>query len=129
MADEELRRLFAMKLNYYLEKNGFNQADMSRKMKVSTATAAKWCTGQTMPRVDKIQSLCNWLGISKSDLLEEKTNENNYPNYYFDPDARNLVQFLFENPEYKVLFDGYRKIKKEDIAFVKEMIDRMTGNE
>lgn len=71
MEDKKLRALFVENLNYYLSLNGFSQADMARRMQVSTATAAKWCTGQTMPRIDKIQSLCNWFGIEKSALLEK----------------------------------------------------------
>lgn len=38
-----------------------------------------------------------------------------------------MAQFLYENPDYKVLFDASRKVKKEDIEFVKEMIDRMSN--
>ena len=124
MADEELRVFFAKRLNHFLELNGYNQADLARHMKVSTATTAKWCTGQTMPRIDKIQSICNWLGIEKSDLLEDKANDG----YYLNADARDLAQFLFDNPDYKVLFDASRKVKREDIEFVKNMIDRMNGN-
>ena len=66
MADEEVRKLFAKNLSYYLELNGYNQADLARHLHVSTATTAKWCTGQTMPRIDKIQSICNWLGTDKA---------------------------------------------------------------
>ncbi len=123
MADEEIRVLFAKKLNHFLELNGYNQADLARHMKVSTATTAKWCTGQIMPRIDKIQSICNWLGIEKSDLLEDKPED---AGYYLNADARDLAQFLFDNPEYKVLFDASRKVKKEDIQFIKDMIDRMS---
>lgn len=125
MADEEIRILFAKKLNHFLELNGYNQADLARYMNVSTATTAKWCTGQTMPRIDKIQSICNWLGIEKSDLLEDKPDDGGY---YLNADARDLAQFLFDNPEYKVLFDASRKVKKGDIQFVKDLIDRMYGN-
>ena len=70
MVDEEIRKAFAKNLNAYLELNGYNQADLARHMKVSTATTAKWCTGQTMPRIDKIQSICNWLDVKKADLLD-----------------------------------------------------------
>ena len=70
MSDSEMRRLFANRLRHYLNANGYTQADMARYMNVSTATTAKWCTGITIPRVDKIQSICNWLGIEKSDLLD-----------------------------------------------------------
>ena len=47
--------------------------------------------------------------------------------YYLDDDAREMAQFMYENPSYKVLFDASRKVKKEDIEFVKEMIDRLSN--
>ena len=71
MKDEEIRLIFAKNLNHYLKLNGLSQADLARYMKVSTATATKWCNAQSIPRIDKIQSLCNWFVIEKSDLLEE----------------------------------------------------------
>lgn len=127
MADEELRRIFAMNLNSYLSLNGYKQADLARYMNVSTATTAKWCTGQTMPRIDKIQSICNWLGVEKADLLNEHAAPTEQ--YYIDKDARELAEFLHENPKYKILFDSYRKVKPEDIEFIKQMIDRIGENE
>lgn len=139
MADEELRREFSRRLTYYLSLNGYNQADMARRMGVSTATAAKWCTGQSIPRIDKIQSLCNWLGIEKSQLLDAPAGMNstisnsplrtNKENYYINREARELAEFLHKNPEYRVLFDASRKVKKEDIEFVKQLIDRMSSKD
>ena len=72
--DEGLRMIFTKNLNRYLAANGLTQADMARYMKVSTTTAAKWCNAQAMPRIDKVQSLCNWFRCQKSDLLEDKRN-------------------------------------------------------
>lgn len=146
MADEELRRQFSRRLSYYLSLNGYNQADMARRMGVSTATAAKWCTGQSIPRIDKIQSLCNWLGIEKSQLLDDNEysiDRNAYnivkestpvysaskEKYYINREARELAEFLHKNPEYRVLFDASRKVKKEDIEFVKQLIDRMSSKD
>ena len=48
--------------------------------------------------------------------------------YYIIDEAREMAEFLFKNPEYKVLFDASRKVKKEDIEFVKQMIDRVRGD-
>ena len=45
--------------------------------------------------------------------------------YYFDNDAKEYAQFLFENPEYRVLFDASRKVKKEDLQFVKDFLDKL----
>lgn len=124
MADEELRRIFAMNLNNYLALNGYKQADLARHMGVSTATTAKWCTGQTMPRIDKIQSICNWLGIDKADLLNE--HEAPTEEYYINKDARELAELLHKNPKYKVLFDASRNVKAEDIDLIVRFIERFS---
>ena len=79
-----------------------------------------------MPRIGKIQLLADYFGINKSDLLEEKEDIDE-EGYYLDDDARDMAQFMYENPDYKVLFDASRKVKKEDIEFVKEMIDRLSN--
>lgn len=70
---EEVRKTFAKNLRYYLDRNSYTQADMSRYMKVSTATASDWCNGYKMPRTAKIQSLCNWLGVELQDLLTDSS--------------------------------------------------------
>ena len=49
------------------------------------------------------------------------------PEYYLDPEAAELAEFLHKNPDYKVLFDASRNVKPEDIEFVCQMIDRMGG--
>ena len=125
MADEELRRIFAKNLNDFMSMNGFKQADLARHMNVSTATAAKWCTGQTMPRIDKIQSICNWLGVSKEDLLNERTEQD----HRLDKEAWSFADFLQKNPDYKVIFDTVRKVKPEDVEFVRQMLDRVVRSE
>lgn len=51
------------------------------------------------------------------------------PHYYLDDDAREMAEFMFNNPDYKVLFDASRKVKKEDIEFVRQMIERMAGGD
>lgn len=48
--------------------------------------------------------------------------------YYLDDEAREMAEFLFKNPEYKVLFDASRKVSKEDIATVKAIMDRFGNN-
>ena len=113
MSDEEYKKVFSKNLLHFLEINGKNQADLCKYIGVSSATVSDWCNGKKMPRMDKIQSICNWLHIEKSDLLESQSADS--ASYYLNEDARDMAQFLFENPEYKVLFDASRKVKPEDI--------------
>ena len=127
--DEKLKELFSKNLVEQLLAKGETQASMARYMKISSATASDWCNGRKMPRVDKIQTLCNWLGIELSDLLEEKKDvqtNGQEPEYYLDDETRELLQFLDENPEYKRILSSSRKLKPEDLMIIKAMIERMS---
>lgn len=126
MSEDEYRRVFSKKLNYYMSLNEKNQMDLMNDLDLSSSTVSSWCTGKKLPRMGKIQMLADYFHIEKSDLLEDKYDTQNN-DYYLDKDSAEAAQFLFENPEYKVLFDASRKVKPEDIQFVTEMIDRMTN--
>lgn len=75
-----VRDYFRTNLNYYLEKSGHTQLELSEAIGVSTATVSEWCNGKKMPRMNKIEEIANWLGLSISDLLEDRSESNTY--YY-----------------------------------------------
>ena len=127
MSEEDYRKIFVKKLNYYMELNNKNQMDLMKDLGFSSSTVSNWCTGQKLPRMGKIQLLADYFGVNKSDLIEDKE-EATEESYYFNEDARELAEFMFKNPEYKVLFDASRKVKKEDIEFVRQFMDRMRGD-
>ena len=117
----------AKNILYYMDINGKTRQDMCDALGVKYTTFTDWVKGNTYPRIDKIELMANYFGISKADLVEEHTQESDTP-YYLNEDAREMAQFLFDNPDYKVLFDASRKVKKEDIEKVKRMIDLMNGD-
>lgn len=73
MLDNEYRKIFAKNLNRYMQINGKTQADLIKDLKYSSSTISNWCTGQKIPRMDKIEQLATYFGINKSDLIENKT--------------------------------------------------------
>lgn len=127
MSEQDFYKLFARNLTYFMNLNGKTQSDISKDLGISKATVSSWVNGTRVPRMDKVDLLCDYFNIKRSDLMEDKTDEQDN-NYYFDKDSAEAAQFLFKNPEYKVLFDASRKVKPEDIQFVKEMINRMTNH-
>ena len=127
MSENEYKKIFSKNLRYYMNKYNKKQSDLINDLCFSSSTISNWCTGEKLPRMDKVQILADYFHINKSDLLEDKSNFNEEETYYLNDDARDMAQFLYENPDYKVLFDASRKVKKEDIEFVKEMIDRMSN--
>jgi len=128
MSEEAQKRIFTKNLNSYIEASGKTQLEIAKSIGVSPQTFNTWCKGIAIPRMGKVQALADYFHINKSDLIEDKSNSNEEETYYLNDDARDMAQFLYENPDYKVLFDASRKVKKEDIQFVKEMIDRMSNN-
>ncbi len=129
MSEKEFNEVFSKRLRHYLKINGITQLELSKKLGVGTTSVYNWCNGIKTPRMDKVDAMCELFQCKRSDLMEDKDDSDNNDTYYLNDDAKDMAQFMYENPEYKVLFDASRKVKKEDIAFVKEMLDRFKGDD
>lgn len=129
MSEKEFNEVFSKRLRHYLKINGITQLELSKKLGVGTTSVYNWCNGIKTPRMDKVDAMCELFQCKRSDLMEDKDDSDNNDTYYLNDDAKDMAQFMYENPEYKVLFDASRNVKKEDIAFVKEMIDRMSNRD
>jgi len=128
MSGEREKLIFQKNLLKYLHLNNKTQKEVADAIQVSPQTFNTWCQGIAIPRMAKIQLIANYFHINMADLIEEQSDDTASDHYYLNDDARELAQFMFENPEYKVLFDASRKVKKADIEFVKQMIDRIRGD-
>ena len=73
MTDKELKATFSKNLNYYLSLKNKTQKEVAEAINVLASTFNTWCTGSAMPRMGKIQSLADYFGIGKSDLLEPRS--------------------------------------------------------
>jgi transcriptional regulator with XRE-family HTH domain len=105
--------------------------EVADKVGVSEGTVSRWESGDIANmRRDKIMALAKVLDLSPNVIMEwDDTEPEQEQHYYLDDDAREMAEFMFTNPEYKVLFDASRKVKKEDIEFVRQMIERMAGGD
>lgn len=111
-----------------MNKRNKKQNDLINDLGLSSSTVSNWCTGEKLPRMDKVQILADYLHINKSDLLEEKSEAIKKDTYYFDDDIKEIAQFLYENPDYKALFDAAKNVKREDIEFVRKIIERIRSD-
>lgn len=111
---------------------GFTQAEMAEKLGISRSTIGMYETGAREPDFETLEAIADFFNVDIDYLLGRTDKTTISPetigHYYLNADAREMAQFMFENPEYKVLFDASRKVKKEDIEFVKQMIDRVRGD-
>ena len=72
MSDEKEKQIFADNLNYYMKKHGKTQADIISDLNINKSTISTWCNGTKMPRMGTIQTLADYFGIKKSDLVEKR---------------------------------------------------------
>ena len=76
MEDFGNKEVFAKNLRYYMEIKDKSRTEIALALKVPYPTVASWCNGLFFPRIDKIEMLANYLGIQKSDLVEDKEKTN-----------------------------------------------------
>ena len=72
MSEKEINEIIARNINMYLEHSGKTQVDLAEYMNVSQATISNWCKGAKMPRMDKIDKICSFFNIRRTDLMDER---------------------------------------------------------
>lgn len=110
------------------EQSGLTQQQMADKLGVSRSAVGMYENGEREPNFETLELIADTFNVDMNYLLGKKPTTEVIPDRYYLDDARDMAQFLYENPDYKILFDASRKVKREDIQFVKEMIDRMSTN-
>ena len=67
---------FSDNLKRLMKKNGMTQKDIANIAGVSQQTVSLWLSGDRIPRMGKLQILADYFGIYKSELIEERNEEN-----------------------------------------------------
>lgn len=73
MNEKELNLIIARNITKQLELNSRTQLELAEYMKVSQATVSNWCKGIKMPRMSKIDMICTFFSITRSELMNENS--------------------------------------------------------
>lgn len=60
----------------YMERKGIERNQLADDLNVSYSTISDWINAKTYPRIDKIELMAHYFGVTKADLVEEKTEVN-----------------------------------------------------
>lgn len=111
MPNKSNKEVFSNNLRLFMDKKNKTRKEICDDLNIKYTTFADWYNGNKYPRIDKIESLAEYFGIQKSDLIEEKNNaENNLPEL-IACDERDIKKHLdkalenLENDE-ALMFDG-----------------------
>ena len=69
MSDDNLREIFRQNLNKLFEQNDVTQKALADYVGVSTASVSDWRKGKILPRLDRIDRICQFFHVERSDLL------------------------------------------------------------
>ena len=120
--------MFKDMLKFLRNREGYSQSELAKKLGISKSAVSMYELGNRQPDFKTLDNIANLFNVDMNFLLGKSVSENEVQHYH-DEDARDFANFLFENPEYRVLFDASRKVRKEDIGFVKELMDRIQVKE
>ena len=66
------KSIFAKRLHYYMEQKGVDRRQLCDDLNLKYSTVSEWLSANKYPRIDKIELLADYFGITKSDLIGEK---------------------------------------------------------
>ena len=75
MPIEEIKLKFSKNLKNIMQRHDKTQGDIVRDLNFRQATVSDWLNGKKYPRMDKIEKLANYFGISINDLLMQSIAE------------------------------------------------------
>ena len=117
-----MNRIFAKALNYYLSLKGKSQQDLINDLHYSSSTVSQWCTGKSIPRMDRIHAIAEYLGIDKADLLKDPEV---FSKETFTADPHLVSELLERKPALYDLFKLAITLSEKDIKLLTKIAHRI----
>lgn len=124
MTTEEYAKLVSKNLKRLAYESDKSPAEIAKALGINKSTLSSWMNGHRIPKMDKIDILCNYFGCDREDIMEEYDPYRKKA-YYFDKDTGDKAQELFENQNLRILFDAARDSRPEDLQMAAELLERL----
>ena len=69
----ENREVMARNIQRNMERMGVNATEVCRALDIKQNTFSDWIHTKTYPRIDKIEKMARYFGVSKADLVEDQS--------------------------------------------------------
>ena len=108
--ENTMKKTFTDNLNRLLRVRGITQAELATYMEVSNTTVNNWVKGYKVPRMDKVDKLCSFFKIKRSELLEQSPASDDLPDLT-PKDEREITRMMDDMKEKLMqeeglMFDG-----------------------
>lgn len=112
MSEKELTELIE-KIKLRRLELGLSYQELSDLTGINKSTLQRYETGfiKKVP-INQVQIIAKALNVTPGYLMGWENNKENQT-YYLNPEAAKMAQEIYDNPQYKVLFDATKKLKPE----------------
>ena len=90
------KEIMAKNIRHYMEKYNKTRQEMCDALGVKYTTFTDWVKGNSYPRIDKIELMANYFGISKADLVEDRNDDSSLSARDERDIARDLDRIMVE---------------------------------
>ena len=70
MSAQDARKIVAENIQRLLDKKGVSQTKMADDLDFKETTVSGWMTAQKYPRIDKLQQMADYFGVTRSEITE-----------------------------------------------------------
>lgn len=120
MSDLGNKEIMAQNIQRLMDKRGIDRNKICTDLGFKYTTFTDWVKGNTYPRIDKIEMMANYFGVSKSDLVE-RYDENK--TYYANPEVTQFARDLQNSPYANNLITSITDLSEEEMAETLKYID------
>ena len=107
MPIEDIKLKFAQNLKNIMQKRNKTQSDLVKDLSFRQATVSDWLNGKKYPRMDKVEKLANYLGVSINELLMQSVFEPPVPAIQLtDQEKSTIKKYRQLNADGKLVIDN-----------------------
>jgi len=129
------KEIMARNIKRYMQKMGISRKDFCERLGFAYSTVTDWLNAEKYPRIDKIEMMANFFGISKADLVEPPTspappepqkNIETPPAPKEDREHKHL-QNLLSDPHLRRILESSGQLNESSLQEVQNFIDFQLG--
>ncbi len=107
MPIEDIKLKFAQNLKNIMQKRNKTQSDLVKDLSFRQATVSDWLNGKKYPRMDKVEKLANYLGVSINELLMQSVSEPPVPAIQLTDQEKSMIKKYRQlNADGKLVIDN-----------------------
>lgn len=107
MPIEDIKLKFAQNLKKIMQKRNKTQSDLVKDLSFRQATVSDWLNGKKYPRMDKVEKLANYLGVSINELLMQSVSEPPVPAIQLTDQEKSMIKKYRQlNADGKLVIDN-----------------------